>query len=206
MMKLYYTPGSPYARIARIVVLEKGLQDRIEQVLATTRVADSPYYAINPSGRVPYLVCGDGRAYEDSALICELLDRLDGRPAFALEGEAGWEVRRLEAQARAMLDGLAVWVRETGRPQDERSPTVIAHERARAARMADRWEREVAHPAMHGALNMAQIALACTLGFAARVPEFDWRAGHVQLSAWFDRFAERPSFEATRPSPPAPAR
>lgn len=205
-MKLYYTPGSPYARIARIVVLEKGLQDRVEQVLATTRVADSPYYAINPSGRVPCLVCGDGRAYEDSALICDLLDRLDGRPAFAPEGEAGWEVRRLEAQARAMLDGLAVWARETGRPQDERSPGVIAHECARAARMADRWEGEVAHPAMQGALNMAQITLACTLGFAPRVPGFDWRAGHGQLSAWFDRIAVRPSFEATRPPVTAPAR
>jgi hypothetical protein len=28
MMKLYITPGSPYARIARIIVLEKGLEAR----------------------------------------------------------------------------------------------------------------------------------------------------------------------------------
>ena len=29
-MKLYITPGSPYARIARVVVLEKGLASRVE--------------------------------------------------------------------------------------------------------------------------------------------------------------------------------
>ena len=49
-MKLYITPGSPYARMARIVVLEKGLENRVEIITAQTRVADSPYYLINPSG------------------------------------------------------------------------------------------------------------------------------------------------------------
>jgi glutathione S-transferase len=49
-MKLYITPGSPYARIARIVVLEKRLEDRIEIVVAQTRSVDSPYYRIAPSG------------------------------------------------------------------------------------------------------------------------------------------------------------
>jgi hypothetical protein len=48
-MKLYITPTSPYARIARIVVLEKGLEKRVEVVTAQTRVSDSPYYRINPS-------------------------------------------------------------------------------------------------------------------------------------------------------------
>ena len=36
-MKLYVTPGSPYARMARIVVLEKGLQSRVEVIVATQR-------------------------------------------------------------------------------------------------------------------------------------------------------------------------
>ena len=77
-MKLYITPGSPYARMARIVVLEKGLQSRVEIIVAQTRRADSPYYRINPSGRVPYLVGDDGVRLEESAVICAYLDRLDG--------------------------------------------------------------------------------------------------------------------------------
>ncbi|MEN9784490.1 MAG: hypothetical protein RJA24_1833, partial [Pseudomonadota bacterium] len=36
-MKLYITPGSPYARIVRIVILEKKLQDRVEIINAKTR-------------------------------------------------------------------------------------------------------------------------------------------------------------------------
>ena len=43
-MKLFITVTSPYARIARIIGLEKGLETKVETVLAETRRADSPYY------------------------------------------------------------------------------------------------------------------------------------------------------------------
>jgi glutathione S-transferase len=56
-MKLYVTYTSPYARLARIVVVEKKLEGRVEILQAKTRTAGSPYYQINPSGRVPYLMC-----------------------------------------------------------------------------------------------------------------------------------------------------
>jgi len=86
-MKLYITPTSPFARMVRIVVVEKGLESRVEIIVARTRTADSPYYRINPSGRVPYLVRDDGVGLEESALICSYLDRLDGKPVFELSGE-----------------------------------------------------------------------------------------------------------------------
>jgi hypothetical protein len=126
-MKLYITPGSPYARMARITVLEKRLEGRVEVLLAQTRTAHSPYYAINPSGRVPYLVRDDGVSLEESAVICAWLDHLQGEPMFDLpSGEAVWEVLRLEALARSLLDGLSVWVREILRPEGERSSSVTS--------------------------------------------------------------------------------
>ena len=200
MIKLYITPGSPYARMARIVVLEKGLQSRVQIIVAKTRVADSPYYAINPSGRVPYLIREDGVGLEESAVICAYLDHLDGKPVFDLPGESPrWEAQRLEALARSLVDGLSVWLRETLRPGDERSPGVIQHETERARRMVDLWEREIDHPVMHGPLNRASMTLACALGLEARNPGFRWRAGHPKLCAWFDPIAARPSFAATAP-------
>src|SRR3954467_3682173 len=135
MMKLYVTPGSPYARMARIVVLEKRLESRVEIVAAKTRVTDSPYYEINPSGRVPYLICEDGTGLEESALICAYLDHLDGKAAFDLPGgDQAWEGRRLEALARSLVDGLSVWGREMSRPENEQSPAVVRHETDRARR------------------------------------------------------------------------
>lgn len=199
-MKLYITPGSPYARIVRVLILEKGLQDRVDIIAAKTRSTDSPYYRINPSGRVPYLVRDDGVGLEESALICDYLDQLDGNPAFALPaGDAGWEARRLEALARSLMDGLSVWLRELARPPDERSPTTLRHEQGRSARMTDLWEFQIAHPLMHGPLNIAQLTLACALGLEDRNPDLHWRPGHPQLSAWYECIAARPSLIATLP-------
>jgi glutathione S-transferase len=199
-MKLYITTTSPYARIARIVILEKGLESRIEIITAQTRTAGSPYYSINPSGRVPYLTCDDGFTLEESAVISAYLDRVDGNPAFDLSaGGEAWEARRLEASARSMLDGLAVWGRELRRPQNERSHTVLLHEANRSNRMADLWEGQISHPLMHGALNLAQITLACAFALEARNPDLHWRRGRPKLCEWFGCIAARPSFLATAP-------
>ena len=42
----------------------------MELVPAQVREPDSPYYRINPSGRVPWLLRDDGTGLEESALIC----------------------------------------------------------------------------------------------------------------------------------------
>lgn len=203
-MKLYITPGSPYARMVRTVILEKKLEDRVEIITAQTRHAGSPYYRINPSGRVPYLIRDDGVALEESALICAWLDHLDGKPLFDLPaGEQGWEARRLEALARSITDGLAVWNRELVRPRVERSPTLLEHEDQRCRRMAALWESMIEHPLMNGPLNLAQITLVCGLGLEARNLDMQWRSGHPKLVAWFDRISKRPSLAATAP-PAAP--
>jgi len=199
-MKLFITPGSPYARMARIVMLEKGLESEVEVVVARTRTADSPYYKINPSGRVPYLVREDGVGLEESAVICAWLDHRRGEPAFELPaGDAAWEARRLEALARSLMDGVSVWGREIARPEDERSPSVIRHETDRADRIADVWETEIDHSWLRGPLNLAQITLGCALGMEARNPDFRWRPGRPKLSDWFDRIVARPSFAMTAP-------
>src|SRR5437868_6690173 len=137
-MKLYVTYGSPYARLARMVVVEKGLEGRVEILEAKTRTAGSPYYQINPSGRVPYLVDDAGIGMEDSQLICAYLDSLDGKPRFHDAGrQTSWDYQRPEFSARSMCEGICVWVREMARAAGERSPTVLAHEVARAQRIAD---------------------------------------------------------------------
>jgi glutathione S-transferase len=200
-MKLYITPGSPYARMARIMVLEKGLEDRVEIVTAQTRIADSPYYRINPSGRVPYLSRDDGPGLEESAVVCRYLDHLDGNPRFDFPtGELGWEALRLGALATSFLDGLSVWLREARRPEREQSPTILHHEADRARRLVDLWETEIDHPLMRGPLNPAQITLICALGLEARIPAFHWREGHPNLRDWFDRMSARPSVARTMPS------
>jgi glutathione S-transferase len=197
-MKLYVTFTSPYARLARIVVVEKGLENRVEILEARTRTPGSPYYQINPSGRVPYLVDDAGIGMEDSQLICAYLDSLDGKPRLHdPQRDSDWAYRRLEASARSMCDGISVWVREMYRPESERSPAVLAHEVARGERMADLFESSVSDPLMQGRPNMAQMTLAVALDSARKRGPGDLTNGRPRLAAWMHRISDLPAMRAT---------
>jgi len=200
-LRLYVTQNSPYARLARIMVSEKGLKDKVEQIVAQTRSIDSPYYEINPSGRVPCLVLPDGVRLEESQLVCSYLDNLDNAPKFEPPpGDSGFHVRRLEAMARSLADGISVWIREGFRPPQERSAGVIAHERNRAARLIEIWETEVTHPVMGSQLsNMAQMTLIVALHLERWNPDFKWRENHPNLVNWAESLADRPSIQETMP-------
>jgi glutathione S-transferase len=199
-MKLYVTYTSPYARLARIIVIEKALEDRVEIIEAKTRTRDSPYYQINPSGRVPYLVDDAGVGMEDSQLICAYLDSLDGKPRFHKPLSAhDWAYLRLEFTARSMCDSISVWTREMARPANERSPTVLAHEVARSQRMADVFEGHVADPLMQGAPHMAHLILAVALERARYCGLDDLTNGRPQLADWMRSMSDRPSMQRTAP-------
>jgi glutathione S-transferase len=208
-MKLYVTPTSPYARLAMIVRLELGLADDIELVWTKSRIPDDPMLIFNPSGRIPFLHLDNGSGFEDTDLIVEYLDLLGPQRRFArpepadVGADAYWEFRRQEMTARSVLDGASVWGRELVRPRDEQSPGIIAHERARALRLADVFDDLVGGDILTGPLNLPQLLLFCALNLEFRLPEFDWRQGHPALDGWFDRIQEIPSVRNSVPPPTA---
>jgi glutathione S-transferase len=149
---------------------------------------------------VPYLVDAAAMGMEDSQLICAYLDSLDGKPRFhPPASDRDWTHRRLEACSRSLCDGIAVWAREMRRPENERSPSNLAHEAARAQRMADLFEDEVASPLMQGAPAMAHLVLAVALELAVDRGLGDLTQGRPRLAAWHARMREMPSFRATAP-------
>jgi glutathione S-transferase len=199
-MKLYVTYVSPYARLARIVVLEKGLSERVEIIEAKTRAVDSPYYRINASGRVPYLIDDAGIGMEDSQVICAYLDGLDGKPRFHdAFRDSDWAYRRLEASARSFCEGIAVWIREMNRPKNERSPTLLAHEVARAGRLADVFEAAVDQPLMQAHLGMAHLLVAVSLEVARARGLGDLTDKRPGLGVWLRPISAMSSLRATAP-------
>ena len=199
-MQLYVTHFSPFSRIARVVRRERQLEDRVEELWAMTRKPDSPYYKINPSGRVPYLVCEDGVGIEGSQPVCYYLDCLAGTPVLhAPEGETGIARRRLEEYARSVVDNVSVLIRELARPPQDRSAVIIEHELQRLQRLADFWDSEIDHPLMRGELNMLQISLACGLLLDEWYAGLKWREGRPRLASWAELYAARTSFTDTRP-------
>ena len=173
---------------------------RVEIIAAKTRATDSPYYQINPSGRVPYLIDDSGVGMEDSQLICSYLDSLDGKPRFHdPRRQTDWAYQRLEFAARNMCEGICVWVREMARPAGQRSPATLAHEVARAERMADVFEGRMADQLMQRAPNMARLILAVALDVAHRRGFGDLTTGRPQLATWMRSMSELSSMQRTAP-------
>jgi glutathione S-transferase len=199
-MQLFHSAGSPYARIARMAVLELGLEGRIAFTETTLRDPASTLLPHNPVGRVPSLVLADGTTVTETTPILMVLDSLVASDRRLLsDGADGW--KRLAAYGRVlgMLDGIAVWNRELRRPVHERSPGVIALEETRAARIAAALQDDVAR-GVYVVPDAGFLALLAVLGYCERRHRvWPWRDGLPGLAAWFDRASVRPSFAATMP-------
>ena len=158
---------------------------------------------MDPSGRVPSLLLDDGTVLEESALICWYLDNSDETPKLhPADGMNGLEQRRIEAIAPSMLDGISLWLREyIYRPPEMRSETIIDHERRRASRLANIFEKEVQGELLLGPINMAQITLACVFhgNMIDSLPEFAWQEGRPHLHNWIERIGQNSSVKETAP-------
>jgi glutathione S-transferase len=202
-MRLFYAPASPFARIVRVALLETGLDARVRQQVVTLRDLASALLPYNPVGRVPTLELDDGTILTESLLILSYIDTLHaGRPLLPRDGSDRWRTLAEMGIAAGMLEGIVTWARELRRPENERTPSVIALETTRVNRTADALDLTVAQGGYSGGLNAAHIVLGCALGWVdPRHPVWIWRTGRPALSARFDVIAARPSFQATVPPP-----
>lgn len=204
-MRLFYTPTSPFARKARVVAHERGLNDRVEAVVVTVRDPESKLLPYNAVGRVPALELDDGTVLTESTLICHHLDSIAAGPALLpAAGPARLEALRLDALAYGFLDGVAWWSREYRRSEAMRWDTFIDLERTRANRCLDMFEREAAAGHIPTAPSMVGVTLGCAFGYIDTLfKPLEWRPGRPALAAWFETFDARPSMRATAPPKPA---
>jgi glutathione S-transferase len=201
MMKLYYSPASPFVRKVLVCAILRGLDGRIERIPTNPHSLPEALLRVNPLSKVPCLVLEDGTAVFDSPVICEVLDSIGEAPhLFPASGTPA----RLKALVRqALADGImdAAVARRNQRelPQDEgrqhfdaRQKGVV--ERALAVAEAD-------PPEALG--DIGAISLACALGYLDfRFAHEPWREKHPRLAHWFATVSVLPLLAGTVPSAP----
>ena len=202
-MKLYYGTTSPYVRKVVVAAEECGLSHLIERDETFPWATDTQYGGVNPVGKVPALVTDDGQVLYDSPVIVEYLDSLhDGPKLIPPSGRERFEALRIAALADGMMDAVILLFSElTRRPPELHWPYWDARMRGTVARSLDALEGDAAgfDPDLP---DVAQITTACGLGwieFRLSVLGIDFREGHPVLSAWFDRFSQRPSMQGSMP-------
>jgi glutathione S-transferase len=194
-MKLIIATPSPFARKARIALLEKGLAHEI--------LVQNPWQtsiAANPLGKVPALLLDDGRVIHDSGVIVEYLETL-GVPPPLLPADPGLRVlhRQIEALADGICEAVVLVVTERARPAEKQSADWIARQTKKIP--AALASLETLLGGIEG-FGLGPIAAGCALGYLdLRSPELDWRLAHPRLAALHESLARRPSFAATVPKP-----
>jgi glutathione S-transferase len=199
-MKLLGSTTSPYARKARLVLLEKAIPHA--WVVDPPREPGSQVPLVNPLGRIPTLLLDDGTAVFDSPVICEHLDGLNDATVLIPRRDplARMRVRRWEALADGMMDSAVVLRLESLRPEEERDPATVALHGEAITRALAFAARELGpRPWCEGSgLTLADLALVSALLYLdLRLPERDWRSRHPELAAFAARLCERASVRAS---------
>lgn len=200
-MKLIYSTASPYARKVLVVAHEVGLASKIEVETASAHPVDrnAKLRAQNPLAQIPTLILDDGTALYDSRVICEYLDAKGGGSLFG-EGAARWPILVEQALADGLL-GAALLARYevAARPETLRWDGWLDGQMGKIIDALDSFE--AAAGSSSDRADIGTITVGCALGYLdLRFGDLGWRTGRPKLSAWFERFAARPSMVATVPS------
>lgn len=198
-MRLIIARPSPFARKARVALLEKGLP---HEVLVDNPWLEGAVRRLNPLGKVPALLLNDGRVLHDSSVIVEYLDTLGAPPAF-IPADPVLRVahRQLEALADGICDAVVLMSVERARPRGQQSDAWIERQAAKIPAALAELERSLASEwfTAYG-FGLGELATACALGYLdLRYPELDWRAAAPRLARLKARLDLRPSFAATVP-------
>ena len=161
-MKLLATIASPYARKARLVLLEKNIPHAF--VVAPPREEASGVAKVNPLGRIPALILDDGNCIYDSVVITDYADTLNDTPILIPRNNAlaRMRVKRWEALADGIMDSaVAVRVESIRPPEKQEAGNLALHNAA--------VTRAVAHAAEE---------------LGERAPGAREKASHSLISRW----------------------
>lgn len=197
-MELYLNATSPYARLVRIVLLEKGLADAVTLIWCDPWADDADLLKANPAGRIPALVTEEGTRLSESMLIAVYLDGIRPNPPMLPAASLG-EVLHLAGLGQNLMDAAFTTViarKHYGKEIDE---SELGQRRSRAIqRLLKQLDSALGEKQQASTINLGEIAIAVALDYLAfRLPEVKWKEEYPQLYAWHASVTARESFQQT---------
>ena len=202
-MKLIIAKPSPYARKARVALLEKGVECEI--VVDNPWLPDARVANANPLAKVPALLLDDGVVVHDSKVIIEYLETLGVAPAL-IPSQSGQRIahKQIEAIADGICDSVVLIALEGARPIEKRSNAWLERQRSKIIAGVGELERQLAGREWFTefGFGLAEVATVCALDYLDfRYPQFDWRVDSPGLQGLHERLSQRTSLASTKPQP-----
>jgi glutathione S-transferase len=169
-MRLYVDANfaSPYALVAFVSLIEKGLKFDVETVDLAAHANHDPNFAqMSITRRIPTLI-HDGFALSESSAICEYLE----------ETFAGTHLYPTDSRDRARARQIQAWVRSDLMPIREELPTFVVFRNSRRPALSER-ARQAAETLFSAALALLDGRTDNLFG--------DWSIADVDLAMMLQR-------------------
>ena len=206
---LYGADYSVYVRIARLALLEKGVDHELVPVDVFAEGGPPPWYLeLHPFGRIPAFSHGALTLYETAAIARYVDEAFDG-PALQ-PGEAAGRARM--AQITGMLDAYAyrpmVWdisVETVAKPAEGGVTDVAVVEAAIPTAetvLAELARLQVSDTFLAGGrLSLADLHAAPIIGYFLKSPIAPaMLARHPRLERWWHAVSARQNYRSTEPA------
>lgn len=196
-MHLYINTTSPFVRLVRLAIEEKGLADKVDLEIVDPWADPAKFLSANPAGRVPVLTTDDGHVLSEAQLILRYLDEIAQPSVFPTENLAA----TLEIAGCALGATEASTAIIIGRKSsDDFDTDMVGSKRFRTitqalARLDDNLPND-----FQTRPDIANFAVVTLIDYVVfRFPDRDWLADLPNLRAWRDRQKGHSSVEATMP-------
>lgn len=197
-MQLFLNATSPYARLVRIILLEKGLMESVSLRWCDPWSDDEALLAANPAGRIPALVTDDGTTLSESVLIAVYLDGISPRVSMMPADRLG-EVLHLAGLGQNLMDAAFTTVIARKHDGAEIDQSELGQRRQRAIqRITQQLGNTLHENPLAPSITLGEISTAVALDYLAfRLPEINWKEEHPALRKWHAAMISRESFQQT---------
>ena len=196
-MRILTNTTSPYARIARIALAEKGLDLRGTEIV-NPWADEAGLIKLNPASRVPTLELDSGLPLTESLLIVTWLERKVAKPSL-LEGDLDRIISR-SGLAMGVVDAMANIITGVMQMDPNWAETRVGLKRRRTIITGFR-ALEADPPSYSGGTpDLSVVTAVVAVDYVRlRFKEAPWVEPIPRLDALRDATASRPSFASTLP-------
>lgn len=206
-LKLISATPSPYARINRIAMLEKGIPFELQTEIPWHKEETAtPQY--NPLEKLPVLIFPDGREpVYDSSLIQDYIVQKypnQGPRLITDDLDLNFQLKQVQVLAQGVMDAVVLAFFEKSR--EVKSEEWLGRQMRKVVG-GFKAMNELVGKKPQGSeflfgdeLTIADIAICCAVGFCDFNGAVEgWKERYPQLAAYWQQLDERESFRATRP-------
>lgn len=197
MMKLFLNQTSPYARVIRILLLEKNLAEQTELCWRDPWSDDEHLLNENPACKIPTLVTASGIPISETLLIASYLNDLVSEHNL-IPSDRKEQVYHLAGLGQGLMDASFSTVISRKHSGKEEDNSVLGTRRQRViARTLKQLENNVENY-FEDKQSLGEIMIAVALEYLVfRLPELDIAQEYPKLEAWRKTIIQSEHFRKT---------